>query len=110
MCIQQHFVERLTTFEAYLSSASHGDGLTLRNFLEFHKKYSHLLPQLRQEHEPSEALFTALSPRNRSELIGLLLSYRILDVAAVLEDYPPLQLKHRRKVAFGDRLQVSDYI
>jgi hypothetical protein len=104
---QQHFLERLETFETYLSSASTGDQLALRNFLGFNKTHLHLPAELRPENLLCEAIMTALNPKNRSALIGLLLSYRILDVAAVLKGFPGLGLKHRHDVSFGEGLQVS---
>jgi hypothetical protein len=103
----QHFYERLETFESYLSSASTGDQLALRNFLGFSKAHLHLPAELRPDNQLSDALMTALSPKNRSSLIGLLLSYRILDVAAVQRGLPSLGLKHRHNVSFGEALQVS---
>ncbi|KAF8805474.1 hypothetical protein BYT27DRAFT_7258195 [Phlegmacium glaucopus] len=91
----KNFLVRLAAFEAYISTASTGEWLMLRQFLHFERKYSHLPTELAQGQAKSEGIITSLSPKNKTALTSLLFAYRIVDVAAVLDGLPEISLTHK---------------
>lgn len=93
--MRQEFAENLMDFEKIISSASTGDGLSLRHFLRFEREYAHLGDLTKALQPSSEVKISSLSTKSRSYLSMLLLAYRTLDIAASLArdchiDPPPM--------------------
>ena len=104
----QEFSKKLIAFENIISSASIGDGLTMRQFMGFEKEYKHLgrlAPALQANPKVS---FTSLPSRSKSLLSMLLLAYRTIDIAASLESHPKLSITYERAGGFGECNEVRN--
>jgi hypothetical protein len=99
--MQQEFSKKVLTYESLIAASAIGDGLDLRQFLGFEREYKHLANLSGLPHSNAGVITSSLSPRNKTMLINLLVSYRILDIAANIEGYPELPIRYEKKKDIG---------
>lgn len=104
--MQQDVIGRLFSIEDSISSAFSGDLFALKEFLGFHREYTHLnhLPLGLQAN--SGVSFESLSTKTKNMLKGLFVAYRAVDVAGALVSYPENPQKCEKSSDFRMQIQV----